>query len=135
MASNERAQVIAESNTNIFSFADAFIHYKGQRDLMREALGGKGAGLSEMTASGINVPPGFTLTTDCCRLYNQAGGVIPEGLFKEVFQSLKSIEKIVGRKFGSTDSPLLLSVRSGAKFSMPGMMDTILNLGLNDETV
>lgn len=102
---------------------------------MREALGGKGAGLAEMTASGINVPPGFTITTNCCRIYNQAGGVVPDGLFEEVFESLRSIENAVGRKFGSSEGPLLLSVRSGAKFSMPGMMDTILNLGLNDKTV
>ncbi len=135
MASKEPKQVIVKDSINILSFDDGFRHFKGQKDLMRETLGGKGAGLAEMTASGINVPPGFTITTACCRSYNQAGGVIPDGLYKEVFQSLRSVEKTVGRRFGSTANPLLLSVRSGAQFSMPGMMDTILNLGLNDETV
>jgi len=135
MASQEPKQVVVKDSVNILSFAEGFRHFEGQRDLMCEALGGKGAGLAEMTASGVNVPPGFTITTACCRSYNQAGDVIPDALCKEIFQSLRSIEKIVGRRFGSTANPLLLSVRSGAQFSMPGMMDTILNLGLNDQTV
>ena len=118
----------------IFLFADAYEHFQGNRELMKEALGGKGAGLAEMTASGINVPPGLTLTTQCCRNYHN-NNKVPDSLFDEVFQKLLSVEHSIGRQFGSETNPLLISVRSGAKYSMPGMMDTILNLGLNDETV
>lgn len=105
------------------------------RNAMREALGGKGAGLAEMTASGVNVPPGLTVVTSCCREYNQAGNIMPAGVMEEVQEQLKLIEAKVGRRLGDLEKPLLVSVRSGAKFSMPGMMDTILNLGLNDETI
>jgi len=119
----------------VFLFAEAFKHFQGKRDLMKEALGGKGAGLAEMTASGINVPPGLTLTTQCCRDYSNSSGKIPESLFEQVFGKLHNVEESIGRRFGSNKNPLLVSVRSGAKYSMPGMMDTILNLGLNDETV
>ena len=119
----------------VFLFADAYKHFKGDRGLMKEALGGKGAGLAEMTANGINVPPGLTLTTQCCRDYHHFDSKVPDDLFDQVFNKLKSVEQVIGRQLGSTTNPLLVSVRSGAKFSMPGMMDTILNLGLNDETV
>ncbi|PWT98032.1 MAG: pyruvate, phosphate dikinase [Candidatus Melainabacteria bacterium] len=119
----------------VLSFAEAHKYFDGDYAHMREALGGKGAGLAEMTAGGVNVPPGLTITTACCREYHNSGKKMPDGLLEEVFQGLKSIESILNKKFGDAKTPLLLSVRSGAKFSMPGMMDTILNLGLNDQTV
>jgi pyruvate,orthophosphate dikinase len=119
----------------VLLFADAYKYFDGIDTRMREELGGKGAGLAEMTAGGVNVPPGLTITTACCREYQNNGGKMPAGLLEEVFQGLTSVETSLGKKFGDLKAPLLLSVRSGAKFSMPGMMDTILNLGLNDETV
>lgn len=120
----------------VFLFPDAFkaLNDKGSQK-MRETLGGKGAGLAEMTSSGVNVPPGLTITTDVCREYYEHGKKLPDGLFDSVMSELKTVEAQVDRKLGDLDKPLLLSVRSGAKFSMPGMMDTILNLGLNDKTV
>ncbi len=121
-------------NNRVFLFDDAYKAFDGDRDEMRELLGGKGAGLAEMTSSGVNVPPGLTLLTSCCREYSTTGK-IPEGLFDEVAKHLGTVEKSLGKKLGDLEKPLLLSVRSGAKFSMPGMMDTILNLGLNDKTV
>ena len=102
----------------------------GQRDL----LGGKGAGLAEMTRIGLHVPPGFTVTTDACRAVMQSG-VVPDGMWDEVAAAVKRLEESVGRRFGGGPVPLLLSVRSGAKFSMPGMMDTVLNLGMDDEVL
>jgi pyruvate,orthophosphate dikinase len=102
---------------------------------MRNLLGGKGAGLHEMTRIGVPVPPGFTITTDACSFYYSREGKYPPGLESEVTASLGRIEKILGRRFGDVDNPLLVSVRSGARESMPGMMDTVLNLGLNDGTV
>ena len=102
---------------------------------MRELLGGKGAGLHEMTRIGVPVPPGFTLTTEVCAHYDARGHTYPKGLEDEVQTALKKIEKIIGRRFGDPENPLLVSVRSGARESMPGMMDTVLNLGLNDRTV
>ncbi len=105
-----------------------------RRDEMKAILGGKGAGLAEMTASGVQVPPGLTITTaNCLDYYKQ--GKMPEGLLALVLEKLAKVEETVGRKLGDPSAPLLVSVRSGAKFSMPGMMDTILNLGLNSETV
>jgi pyruvate, orthophosphate dikinase len=101
----------------------------------RELLGGKGAGLAEMTQLGVPVPAGFTITTDACRAYMADGKDLPEGLDAEVDRHLVSLEEKTGKRFGSADDPLLVSVRSGAAISMPGMMDTILNLGLNDEAV
>jgi pyruvate,orthophosphate dikinase len=100
----------------------------------RFALGGKGFGLVEMTAIGLPVPPGFIVTTDVCKEYYAQGGKVPDGLFDEIKKEVSSIEAKTGRKFGGSEKPLLFSVRSGAPFSMPGMMDTILNLGLNDTT-
>ncbi|MBA3476705.1 MAG: pyruvate, phosphate dikinase [Actinobacteria bacterium] len=101
----------------------------------RELLGGKGIGLAEMTALGVPVPAGFTITTDACRAYMGAGGALPEGLEAEVDEHVASLETKAGKRFGDADDPLLVSVRSGAAVSMPGMMDSILNLGLNDEAV
>ena len=100
---------------------------------MRDLLGGKGAGLAEMTKSGAPVPPGFTITTEACNAYS-AAGAFPEGLMEQVRTALADVEQQTGKRFGDPSNPLLLSVRSGAKFSMPGMMDTVLNLGLNQET-
>ncbi|CCQ96084.1 Pyruvate, phosphate dikinase [[Clostridium] ultunense Esp] len=107
---------------------------EGNRE-MRELLGGKGANLAEMTRAGLPVPPGFTITTEACNAYHEMGKVLPEGLMEEVDTALTLLEKEIGKEFGNAENPLLVSVRSGAAFSMPGMMDTILNLGLNDETV
>src|SRR5436190_1462799 len=100
----------------------------------RDLLGGKGIGLAEMTLMGLPVPAGFTITTDACRGYMQAGE-LPEGLPDEVAEHVRRLEQRSGKRFGDPDDPLLVSVRSGAAVSMPGMMDTILNLGLNDEAV
>src|SRR3989337_3415507 len=102
---------------------------------MRMLLGGKGAGLAEMTKVGLPVPPGIIITTEVCKEYVANGGKFPEGLEKEVRRKLKVVEGKTGKTFGDPKNPLLVSVRSGARASMPGMMDTVLNLGLNDETV
>ncbi len=102
---------------------------------MRNLLGGKGANLAEMTNLGLPIPQGFTVTTEACTKYYEDGKNISEDIQKQIFEALKEIEKIQGKKFGDNDDPLLVSVRSGARASMPGMMDTILNLGLNDEAV
>lgn len=110
-----------------------YLFDEGRGD-MRDLLGGKGAGLAEMRRAGIPVPPGFTITTAACIEYYRQDRKFPEGLWAQVLETLSRIEKETGKKFGSHENPLLVSVRSGAKFSMPGMMDTILNLGLNDET-
>src|SRR5437588_3365800 len=101
----------------------------------KELLGGKGVGLAEMTALGVPVPAGFTVTTDACRAYMSGGGELPEGLEDEIEHHLAALEERTGKRFGDSDDPLLVSVRSGAAVSMPGMMDTILNLGLNDEAI
>lgn len=102
---------------------------------MRELLGGKGANLAEMTNIGLPVPPGLTITTKTCMEYIDNGNKMPDGLMEEVKKALKDVEKQTNKKFGDKDNPLLLSVRSGAQVSMPGMMETILNLGLNDQTI
>jgi pyruvate, orthophosphate dikinase len=104
-------------------------------DLGRELLGGKGIGLAEMTAIGIPVPAGFTVTTAACVAYMRAGRQVPDGLEEEVAEHMTRLEETTGKRFGDPSDPLLVSVRSGAAVSMPGMMDTILNLGLNDEAV
>ena len=101
----------------------------------RELLGGKGIGLAEMTALGVPVPAGFTITTDACRAYMAAGHTLPDGLEAEIAEHIAALEAKAGKRFGDPDDPLLVSVRSGAAVSMPGMMDTILNLGLNDVAV
>ena len=102
---------------------------------MRDLLGGKGAGLAEMTNAGLPVPPGFTITTEACNDYFTAGERLPDGLWDDVLAAVKEVEALTGKGFGDAADPLLVSVRSGAKFSMPGMMDTVLNLGLNEETL
>src|SRR2546430_5078928 len=102
---------------------------------MKDLLGGKGAGLAEMTNSGLPVPPGFTITTEACNDYFGAGEKLPDGLWDDVLAAVKDVEQETRKGFGHPANPLLVSVRSGAKFSMPGMMDTVLNLGLNEQTL
>ncbi len=102
---------------------------------MRDLLGGKGAGVAEMTNAGLPVPPGFTITTEACNEYYADGKQFPQGMWEQTQAALHVVERQTGKTFGDAANPLLVSVRSGAKFSMPGMMDTVLNLGLNDETV
>src|SRR5438309_1914784 len=101
----------------------------------RDLLGGKGAGLAAMTQAGLPVPPAFTITTAACNAFQDAGGQFPAGLWQQTLAALAQIEQKSGRKLGDAANPLLVSVRSGARESMPGMMDTVLNLGLNDDTV
>ncbi|RPI25220.1 MAG: pyruvate, phosphate dikinase [Acidobacteria bacterium] len=107
----------------------------GSWDRVKALLGGKGANLAEMTRIGLPVPPGFTVTTEACNAYSKAGEVFPEGMWEQELESMKKVESKTGKKFGDPNNPLLVSCRSGAKFSMPGMMDTVLNLGLNDASV
>jgi pyruvate,orthophosphate dikinase len=101
---------------------------------VRSLLGGKGANLFEMVRLKIPVPPGYTVTTEACNAYLAGGGAVPEGMWDQMMAALAHMEAITGKKFGDPDNPLLVSCRSGAKFSMPGMMDTVLNIGLNDDT-
>ncbi|MDA0242248.1 MAG: pyruvate, phosphate dikinase [Chloroflexi bacterium] len=107
----------------------------GSWDKVRALLGGKGANLADMTRLGVPVPPGFTVTTAACNAYLEAGEKFPAGMWEHELEAVKAVEKATGKKFGDPRNPLLVSCRSGAKFSMPGMMDTILNIGLNDEVV
>jgi pyruvate, orthophosphate dikinase len=116
------------SDRYVFDFSEG-------TELGRELLGGKGVGLAEMTALGIPVPAGFTVSTAACIAYMQSGRQVPEGLEEEVAEHMARLEETAGKRFGDPEDPLLVSVRSGAAISMPGMMDTILNLGLNDEAV
>ena len=102
---------------------------------MKNLLGGKGANLAEMASLGLPVPPGFTLTTEVCTSYYENNETYPEDMDAQIQTGIGHIEKLTGKKFGDSANPLLVSVRSGARASMPGMMDTVLNLGLNDETV
>jgi len=111
-----------------------YLFEEGKSD-MKMLLGGKGANLAEMTRIGLPVPPGFTITTEACNIYLSSGGTLPDTVLEQTFTSLNALEKRTGKGFGDKHNPLLVSVRSGAAISMPGMMDTILNLGLNDETV
>ncbi len=116
----------------VYAFGDGQADGDGS---MKELLGGKGANLAEMTSIGLPVPPGFTLTTEVCTAYYSNSHDYPEGLRDEVAAALKVLEQRMGKGFGDSDNPLLVSVRSGARASMPGMMDTVLNLGLNDQTI
>ncbi len=116
----------------VYFFGNGRAEGKGD---MKDLLGGKGAGLAEMTNLGVNVPPGFTITTDACIEYFKNNKKYPKGLWEEAVKNLHRVEKAMGFKFGDPENPLLVSVRSGSKFSMPGMMDTVLNLGLNDATI
>jgi len=111
----------------VYDFAE------GNKD-MKELLGGKGANLAEMTNLGLPVPPGFTITTDACRAYLKTGSVPPE-LADEIDHYVDVLQHKMGKKLGQADDPLLVSVRSGAAASMPGMMETVLNVGLNDDSV
>jgi len=124
-ASRTRAR---KSDQLIYTFAEG-------NASMRATLGGKGAGLAEMTNAGLPVPPGFTITTESCNAYYAAGKELPPGLWDDVVAHMKELEQQTGKGFGDPENPLLVSVRSGAAFSMPGMMDTVLNLGLNPDTV
>lgn len=115
-----------------------YLFANGQADgnaSMKDLLGGKGAGLAEMTNAELPVPPGFTISTQACTAYYKSGQAFPEGMWDETLEALKKVEQATGKGFGNKENPLLVSVRSGAKFSMPGMMDTVLNLGLNEETL
>ncbi|MBO7085921.1 MAG: pyruvate, phosphate dikinase, partial [Bacilli bacterium] len=112
----------------VYQFEEAY-------GLGKELLGGKGAGLAEMTHIGVPIPQGFTITTEACTLYYDSGKMLPDYIVKDIFEAVKEVEKKTGKNFGGDKNPLLVSVRSGARVSMPGMMDTILNLGLNDKTV
>ncbi|MEO6578183.1 MAG: pyruvate, phosphate dikinase [Candidatus Limnocylindria bacterium] len=127
--STSKAKVRAAKNGQlIYTFAEG-------NASMRSTLGGKGAGLAEMTNAGLPVPPGFTITTEACNAYYAAGKEMPAGLWDDTVAHMKALEQQTGKGFGDATNPLLVSVRSGAAFSMPGMMDTVLNLGLNPDTV
>ena len=115
---------MTESENWVVAFADA-------DETQRSLLGGKGAGLAGMTKAGLPVPPGFTITTEACRAYYDAGRTMPDGLWEQIEAAIEALEAATGKVFGGDEDPLLVSVRSGAVFSMPGMMDTVLNLGLN----
>jgi len=128
------------AKNNSYQKPEKFVYYfaAGEADGnagMKNTLGGKGANLAEMTAIGLPVPPGFTISTDICTAYYAEGSKLPEWVKPDVLKALSRVESKIGKKFGDTQNPLLVSVRSGARASMPGMMDTILNLGLNDQTV
>src|ERR1700689_129658 len=116
----------------VYSFGGGTAEGDGK---MKDKLGGKGAGLAEMSRAGLPVPPGFTIATDVCNVYFKNNNRVPDDIQKEIDKATVKLEKLMGQKLGEASNPLLLSVRSGAKFSMPGMMNTILNLGLNDKTV
>jgi pyruvate,orthophosphate dikinase len=118
----------------LFEEVKAAEKYAGSWEGVRALLGGKGSGLADMTRAGVPVPPGFTVTTEACNAYRKTGK-FPPGMWTQVLAAMKQIEKATGKKFGDPNNPLLVSCRSGAKFSMPGMMNTILNIGLNDEVV
>ena len=129
---NQQRQVMADVK-RVYTFGNKEVEGNGK---MRELLGGKGANLAEMNLIGIPVPPGFTITTEVCSEYYAQGREKVVGLLRpEVEKAMKNIEKLTGMKFGDKEMPLLVSVRSGARASMPGMMDTILNLGMNDQAV
>src|SRR5690349_16880108 len=117
----------------LFGEVAAAEKYAGSWEGVRALLGGKGAGLFDMTRAGVPVPPGFTVTTEACNEFRK-NGKFPPGMWDQALAAMKTVEKKTGRKFGDPKNPLLVSCRSGAKFSMPGMMDTVLNLGLTDAT-
>ncbi len=119
----------------IYYFSEGSEAFAGDKAIMKNILGGKGAGLAEMTTAGMPVPQGFTITTEACTQYYTDGRRIADEIVDDIFAHVKGLEEITGKKFGDIENPLLVSVRSGARQSMPGMMDTILNLGLNDEAV
>ena len=110
-------------------------HFKESYGLGKELLGGKGAGLAEMTHIGIPIPQGFTVSTEACTLYYESGKKLPEYLVQQIYDAIHKVEAESEKTFGGDHNPLLVSVRSGARVSMPGMMDTILNLGLSEKSV
>ncbi len=118
----------------VYLFGGRATAAEGSAD-MRNLLGGKGANLAEVTNLGIPVPPGFSISSEVFTMYNQGGKMLSKDVKSQVKEALAKVEKIMGLNFGDSEAPLLFSVRSGARVSMPGMMDTVLNLGLNDETV
>src|SRR6202011_5483537 len=119
-------------NKHVYAFGGGKADGDGK---MKDVLGGKGAGLAEMSRAGVPVPPGFTISTEVCNIYFENRNRVPDEINKQVLAALAKLEGQIGKKLGDSSNPLLVSVRSGAKFSMPGMMNTILNLGLDDETV
>jgi pyruvate,orthophosphate dikinase len=124
----------AQKYVYLFDEVDAVRErFDGDWEVLRGLLGGKGANLFDATSLGIPVPPGFTVTTEGCNAYLAGNETFPSGLWEQVLESVTSLEKLTGKRFGDADNPLLVSCRSGARFSMPGMMDTILNIGMNDE--
>ena len=127
----ENAAASTHAVKYVYFFGDGHAEGHGK---MKDELGGKGAGLAEMTNAGLPVPPGFTIQTEACREYMKSNAVSAE-VNRQMDEALRRLEQLQGQKLGGADNPLLVSVRSGAKFSMPGMMDTILNLGLNDKSV
>jgi pyruvate,orthophosphate dikinase len=123
------------SKKYLYYFSEGSQAFGGDKTAMRNTLGGKGSGLAEMTAAGMPVPQGFTITTEACTQYYTDGRQINAEIQADIFAHVKGLEEITGKKLGDVENPLLVSVRSGARQSMPGMMDTILNLGLNDASV
>lgn len=135
-----QTQTATKSSTSSQILPEKFVYYFAAGESegnagMKAILGGKGANLAEMTALGLPVPPGFTISTEICTYFYENGGQLPDSVRGKVLEALARVEKKIGKKFGDVENPLLVSVRSGARASMPGMMDTILNLGLNDKTV
>src|SRR5579885_1988961 len=116
----------------VYSFGDGSAEGRAE---MKNLLGGKGANLAEMSNLGLPVPPGFTITTEVCTYFYANGKTYPKDLKEQVESALATLERRIGSRFGDAKNPLLVSVRSGARASMPGMMDTVLNLGLNDKTI
>ncbi|MES1256225.1 MAG: PEP/pyruvate-binding domain-containing protein, partial [Acidobacteriota bacterium] len=138
MSKKPAARAAAKKTTKSKTAKYVYFFGNGKADgnrTMKDLLGGKGSGLAEMTNAGLPVPPGFTISTAVCNLYYEQKQSIPASIETEIDVQIKKLEKAAGATLGSTENPLLVSVRSGAKFSMPGMMDTILNLGLNDDAV
>ena len=123
------------SKKYLYYFSEGSQAFGGDKTAMRNTLGGKGSGLAEMTAAGMPVPQGFTITTEACTQYYTDGRQINAEIQADIFAHVKGLEEITGKKLGDVENPLLVSVRSGARQSMPGMMDTILNLGLNENVV
>ncbi len=118
-------------NKYVYSFGGGTADGDGK---MKDVLGGKGAGLAEMSKAGVPVPPGFTISTEVCNLFFENGNKVPKEVDAQIHEAVAKLEQQIGKKLGAVEDPLLVSVRSGAKFSMPGMMNTILNLGLNDKS-
>jgi len=129
-------QVAKKHQNETIKKIDKYVYSFGQGDgKNKQLLGGKGANLCEMTQIGLNVPPGFVISTEACMSYLLGNKQLPEGVMEQVLEHMKEVERASGKKFGNAADPLLVSVRSGSALSMPGMMDTILNLGLNNDTL